>query len=92
MAFRKSVPLNCPIMIVTSQALQKVGTERAEKISLQTTAENLQRWCRRDVVVHSKHGQQQSSVTNSRQLCTTCKFILIYPIAFRVKFDAAPAF
>jgi len=33
MAFRKSVTLNCPIIIVTSQALQKVGTERAEKMS-----------------------------------------------------------
>lgn len=91
MAFRKSVTLNCPIIIVTSQALQKVGTERAEKMS-PDDSRNLQKWCRRDVVVHSKHGQQQSSVTNSRQLCTTCKFILIYPIAFRVKFDAAPAF
>jgi len=34
---------------VTSQALQKVGKRTAEKMSLQTTAENSQRRWRRDV-------------------------------------------
>jgi len=38
---------------VTSPARQKVGKGTAEKMSLKTTAENSQGWCRRDVVVLS---------------------------------------